>query len=210
MKTQSGFTLLEVLIAMAITAFVATVSFATISTTLDSVEGLRGQGERITEMNRAYGLLSRDINHFVNRSVRNEFGNITPALAGSESDASLVLTRIGWHNTVGRPRSSMQRVRYIVEEETLYRESYLVLDRTRDSEPQRVALLEGVRNFEMRFLAPNIEIFADNFDSDDWPETWGVGPGSGAAAPPEAIELRMEVAGWGEVRWLYELPRTGP
>ena len=212
MNSVRGFTLLEVLIAMAITAVIATLSFASLSRTLDSVEGLRDQGGRITEMNRAYGLLSRDLNHFINRSVRNEFGNISPPLAGGEvADDSLVFTRIGWHNTTGRPRSSMQRVRYLLEDETLYRENYLVLDRTSESEPQRVALLEGVTGFEMRFLQPGIQIFpGEEFDSDDWPETWGIGPGQSGAAPPEAVEIRLQVAGWGEVRWLYEIPRTNP
>jgi general secretion pathway protein J len=204
-----GFTLIEVLIAMAVTVLVATLSFASLSRTMDSVQGLREQGERVTELNRAWGLLSRDLGHFVERPVRNEFGTLDPALYGGEAaEQSLSFTRIGWHNTQGKPRSSMQRVRYVVEEETLYRESYRVLDRTRDSEPQRVALLPGVTVVEMRFLPKNIDISPDDFDTEPWPETWGVGAEAGATAPPQAVELRLELEDLGEVRWLYELPES--
>jgi general secretion pathway protein J len=209
LRPPAGFTLLEVLIAMAITATVATLAFASLSRTLDSVEGLRAQGERITELNRAWGLLTRDLRHFVARPVRNEFGSQDPALFGGEvADQSLGFTRIGWYNTTGRPRSSMQRVRYIVEDDTLYRESYLVLDRTTESEPQRVALLDGVIAVEMRFLDPGIQIRADDLETEDWPEAWAIGGTAAGEAPPEAIELRLELEDWGEVRWLYELPRT--
>ena len=202
-----GFTLLEVLIAMAITAMVATLAFASLSRTMDSVQILREQGDRITELNRAWGLLTRDLQHFVNRPVRNEFGSNDPALYGGEvADQTLGFTRIGWYNSTGRPRSSMQRVRYVVEEETLYRESFLVLDRTSESEPQRVALLDGVQFFELRFLTSDIPLRGTELETDDWPEVWGVGPTAVGQAPPQAIELRMELADLGEVRWLYELP----
>jgi general secretion pathway protein J len=209
MTRRAGFTLIEVLIAMAITAMVAALSFASLSRTLDSVEGLREQGEQITSLNRAWGLLSRDLQHFVDRPVRNEFGAVDPSLFGGEiADSSLSFTRTGWHNTTGRPRSSMQRVRYMVEDETLYRESYLVLDRSSETEPRRVALLEGVSGFEMRFLAPDAQLRSDELETEDWPEAWAVGGSAQDQAPPEAIELRLELDGWGEVRWLYELPRS--
>ena len=208
MNRRDGFTLIEVLIAMAITATVAALSFASLSRTLDAVAGLREQGERITSLNRAWGLLTRDLHHFVNRPVRNEFGSVDPALFGGEvADRSLSFTRTGWYNTTGRPRSSMQRVRYVVEEETLYRESYLVLDRSSETEPRRVALLEGVIGFEMRFLAPNIQLRSNELETEDWPEAWAVGGNAQGQVPPEAVELRLELEDWGEVRWLYELPQ---
>ena len=192
---------------MAITAMVASLAFASLSRTMDSVEGLRDQGDRITELNRAWGILTRDLRHFVDRPVRNEFGATDPALAGGDvADQSLVLTRIGWYNTTGRPRSSMQRVRYVVEDETLFRESYLVLDRSSDTEPRRVALLDGVLDIEMRFLSPDIAVDPREFETDDWPEDWAIGASAAAQSPPEALELRLELDDWGEVRWLYELP----
>ena len=101
----------------------------------------------------------------------------------------------------------MQRVRYIVEEETLYRESYPVLDRTSESEPRRVALLEGVLGFQLAFLGPGIELRVDKWDTEDWSDNWGISSGSsGQVPPPEALELRLDVDGWGELRWLYDLP----
>lgn len=206
-----GFTLIEVLIAMAITALVATLAFASLDSTMDSVEGLREQGERISEINRAWGLISRDLEHFANRPVRNEFGSVSAAMIGGEVvDQTLAFTRIGWHNTTGRVRSNMQRVRYVLEDTTLYREQFLVLDRTSESEPQRVALLEDVNIIEFRFLGRSIEVPQGELETDTWPEAWAIGGTGQAVPPPGALEIRLELEDWGEVRWLYDLPAEQP
>ena len=208
LRRGGGFTLIEVLIAMAITAMVATLAFASLDSTMDSAESLREQGERISEINRAWNLLSRDLSHFVDRPVRNEFGSVVPAIVGGERvEKTLAFTRVGWFNTLGRRRSHMQRVRYTLEDTTLYREPFQVLDRTSESEPQRVALLENVNLMEFRFLGESIQLAPNDFETENWPEAWGLNGGVGVNTVPDAIEVRLELEDWGEVRWLYELPQ---
>ena len=58
---ESGFTLVEVLIAMAITAFVSVLSYQTLSTALAGIESARTESERLHEINRAFTVLSRDV-----------------------------------------------------------------------------------------------------------------------------------------------------
>ena len=45
-RPESGFTLIEVLIALAITAFVSTISYTSLSAVLDGVEGTREIADR--------------------------------------------------------------------------------------------------------------------------------------------------------------------
>ncbi len=209
-RRAAGFTLIEVLLAMAITAIVAVMAYAGLSAALNSADSLRTEGQRISEINRAWGLLSRDLSHFVDRPVRNEFGAVVPALVGGERvEKTLAFTRVGWFNTLGRRRSHMQRVRYVLEDTTLYREQFQVLDRTNETEPQRVALLEDVNEMEFRFLAQGIELPVNNeLVTDNWPEAWGLEGGQGINTLPEAVEVRLVLEDWGEVRWLYEMPQA--
>ncbi|MEM0954131.1 MAG: type II secretion system minor pseudopilin GspJ [Pseudomonadota bacterium] len=210
MIRSAGFTLVEVLIAMAITAVVATLSFVSLDTTLSSVESLQQEGERIADLNRAWSLLQRDLNHFVDRPVRNEFGGRNQAMQGGElAEQTLAFTRIGWHNTTARVRSNMERVRYVLEDETFYRERFLVLDRTAETEPVRVDLLQGVSAVEYRFLPAGFPMRPGEFDTTNWPDAWAIGPASAAPSPPQALEIRMTLADYGEVTWLYELPGAG-
>lgn len=211
-RAQCGFTLVEVLIALAITAFVAAASYSGISATLSGAEQLRATSERTRELNRALSLLSRDVRQFSDRSVRDEFGTVQPAMAGGPLALyPLMLTRDGWSNSLTQARSELQRVFYYVEDEALWRAYYNVLDRAVDAEPQRMELLRGVSNLELRFLdaLESLELDSDLVvDTRAWLQNWVAEPGAGSAvpAPPVALELRLDLDDLGEIRRLYALP----
>ncbi|MCX2981047.1 type II secretion system protein GspJ [Halieaceae bacterium IMCC14734] len=208
--SSPGFTLIEVLIAMGATLLIVSVAFATFTNLLSGIETLRSSGGQATELNRTWMLLGRDLRQFVNRPVRDEFGTLESAMIGGElADNSLSFTRIGWHNPNAQPRSHLQRVRYELEENILWRVSYVVLDRTDSNEPARVELLSGVERFEVAFLGPEQELREGDFDSRDWPRNWALDPlEQGVLPPPEAVEIVIELAGMGELRRLYELPES--
>ncbi len=209
----SGFTLVEVLIALAITAFVAAVAYTGLSTVINGVESTRGVAERTWEVNRALQILQRDLRQFVDRPVRDEFGEQEPALMGGPAARFLLsFTRTGWHNPTDQPRSTLQRVNYVWEEDSLWRESYTVLDRAGSTEPQRVRLLEGVTGVQITFLASVAALQpgarGTEVDTRNWPDNWVVDTSQPNAtlAPPAALELTLELNDLGDLRMLYELP----
>ena len=55
-----GFTLVEVLIAMAITALVAVMAYSGLSAAVSGAESLRGAASRSHNVQQTFGLLSRD------------------------------------------------------------------------------------------------------------------------------------------------------
>ena len=173
---ESGFTLVEVLIAMAITAFVSVLSYQTLSTALAGIESARTESERLYEINRAFTVLSRDVRQMTNRPVRDEFGQMASAVSGGElARDPLRLTRSGWHNSTGAPRSTLQRVAYRLEEDKLLRLSYPVLDRTTAIEPTETVLIDGVEVFELRFLPSVNALEVDRnqvIDRRFWQENW--------------------------------------
>lgn len=208
-----GFTLIEVLIALAITAFVASISYASLSSVLLGVESSRLVADRTHEINRAWMIVTRDLRQFSPRPVRDEFGEAEPAMMGGEAARFLLsFTRAGWHNPLGQQRSNLQRVNYLVEDNALWRESYAVLDRANNSTPNRVKLLEGVDYLELGFLPAlgSVQTLSDRvtLDTANWSENWLMNTGTSGAtlAPPAAIELRLRLDDLGEIRRLYALP----
>ena len=152
-QSYRGFTLVEVLVAMAITAFVSLLSYQTLSTALTGIESAREASERLHEINRAFTVMSRDIRQLTNRPVVDEFGQLASAVSGGPlARDPLRLTRSGWHNSTGAPRSTLQRVAYRLEEGQLLRLTYPVVDRTTAIEPRETVLLENVDTLEFRFL----------------------------------------------------------
>ena len=209
---EAGFTLVEVLIAMAITAFVSVLSYQILSTALIGIESVRAESERLREINRAFTVLSRDIRQVTNRPVRDEFGQVASAVSGGElARDPLRLTRSGWHNSTGAPRSTLQRVAYRLEEDRLLRLSYPVLDRTTAIEPTETVLIEGVELFELRFLPSINAVDVDRnqvIDRRFWQENWvaDVGFTDELIDPPAAIEVRVTLSDWGELERLYVMP----
>ena len=208
----AGFTLIEVLIALAITAFVAAIAYTSLATVMTGVESTRQTAERTYAINRAWMIISRDLRQFVARPVRDEFGEQEPAIqGGTAARFTLSFTRSGWHNPAQHPRSNLQRVNYRVEDEALWRDSYPVLDRAGDTAAQSVKLLDDVEYLEPVFLASlgGLESAGEEMtvDTRNWVESWVVDTSAPGAdlAPPVAVEIRLQLTDWGEIRRLYEL-----
>lgn len=212
MIRHRGFTLVEVLVAVSITALVGVLAYGSLSTVLSGVEGNRAAAKRISDINRAFRLLDRDLRQLVARPVRDEFGELEAALRGaSESLQGLTFTRAGWSNSQLRSRSTQQRVRYLVEDNTLWRETYAVLDRAPDTEPQRVALLSNVESLELKFMKKldELQLLDDGtgIDSSTWQDSWAMddNTGNNTVSLPAAMEMILRVDGLGEVRRWYAI-----
>ena len=212
-RAAAGFTLVEVLIALGITAFVSVIAYTSLSAVLSGAERLRENTDRSYEINRAFMILSRDLRQFVDRPVRDEFGEREPGLTGGLlARFPLSFTRTGWHNPNGYPRSNLQRANYRLEDDALWRDSYTVLDRAASTEPTSVLLLEGVEEIQLRFLAGLDQLQVSsrglNIDTSDWTENWVAdtsAPGA-SLAPPTAVEILLQLDDWEEIRRLYALP----
>jgi len=212
MNNGRGFTLIEVLIALAITGFVAAVAYTSLSAVISGVESTRSSAQRTYEINRAFMVISRDLRQFVYRPVRDEFGESEPALSGGIASRFLLsFTRAGWHNPNDLPRSNLQRVNYVWEDDALWRESYSVLDRSGDTQPARVRLLDDVVAVSLSFLdaADSLRLGSgSDIETRNWTENWIVDTSrpDELPLPPAAIELTIEMEDLGEMRRLYMLP----
>ena len=211
---SAGFTLVEVLVAMAITALISVVAYGALSSALSGAESVRSAMDRSQDINQTLALLSRDIRQVVNRSVIDEFDQRAPALSGGAlSRYPLTLTRAGWHNSTGAPRSTLQRVSWWSEDDVLWRAHFPVLDRTPGTEAIETAMLEDVERFEVHFLPTISELKSDRddvIDDRNWRENWVLDVSQpGLELPtPAAIEIVLQLARLGEVRRLYVLPSS--
>ena len=211
---STGFTLVEVLVAMAITALISVVAYGALSSALSGAESLRSAMVRSQDINQTLALLSRDIRQVVNRPISDEFDQRAPALSGGElSRYPLTLTRAGWHNSTGAPRSTLQRVSWWIEDDVLWRAHFPVLDRTSGTEAIETAMLEDGERFEVRFLPTINDMKSDRddvIDDRNWRENWVLDVSQpGLELPtPAAIEIVLQLASLGEVRRLYVLPSS--
>lgn len=200
MHRNRGFTLIEVLVSLAIFAILAALSYGALSQTLDSAEMLNDRMDRLQAIQRTIRLLSEDLQQLSPRPIRDELGEgLSPALdTGFQSGFAIELTHGGWSNPIVLPRSTMQRSAYRIEEDELIRYHWMVLDRTLANEPVSVTLLDGVEAILFRFLQANGEWV------EQWPPTNQPGP-MGARQRPRAVEIILTLTGEGEITRLLEV-----
>jgi len=199
-KKVGAFTLIEVLVSLAIFAIMATLAYGALSQTLVSAEMLNARMDRLQAIQRTIRLLSEDLQQLSPRPIRDELGDgIGPALdTDFQSGFALELTHGGWSNPIVLPRGTLQRSAYRIEEDELIRYHWMVLDRTLANEPVSVVLLDGVESILFRFLQANGE----------WTEQLPPSnrPGAlGRRLRPRAVEFILTLAGEGEISRLLEV-----
>ena len=200
MIRQRAFTLIEVLVAMAVFAVLAGFAYSTLSQTLISAEILGERMDRLQALQRTMRLLTDDLQQLAPRPVRDELGdNLRPALDTSfQSGFALELTRSGWNNPIVLPRSTQQRVAYRIEDGELIRFHWYSLDRTLSNEPVSVTLLDGVESLQFRFLVSNND-FTEQWPPQNLPGALGV------RQRPRAVEVILFLEAEGEISRLIEV-----
>ena len=196
-----GFTLLELLVAMAIFAIVGALALTGYTQLQRQSEIVEQRLARTRDVQRTVQLVANDIEQIEPRPIREPIGEtVLPAVsAGLDPSYLLSLTRAGYSNTAGVQRPTLQRVGYRLENGELWRDTWPALDRTIAVEPVRRKLLTGVRSVTFRFLDPSRSWV------DRWPETQTPDAAS-ARLRPAAVEVVIELEDWGEVRRLLEVP----
>lgn len=196
--TTRGFTLIEILVAISVFAVMAAVAYTGLGRMADYRQALAERADRLSELQRAVGTLERDLRQIVDRGIRGPYGDVQPALLASE--ARLALTRGGWANWAEARRSNLRRVRYLRDGQRLVRQGFTALDRVPGSQPRERELLQRVENLALRFLD----------EGGDWHRRWPP-PTAGASDTglPRAVEVELQLADWGRVHRLVELPDSG-
>ena len=194
LRRRGGFTLVEVLVALAVFAVVGLMSAQLMSRTLANHEILGERSKRLAEVQRAMLILKRDLMQVSSRSVRDLFGDpLPPVMIGA--DGMMEFSRAGWRNPLNSPRAEMQRVAYRIHDGHLHRAWWPVLDRAQDSEPVVQRLLSDVEQVE--FLA----LDANGDEHAFWPN-------EPVGASLVAVIMRLECEPFGVVERIWPIAGT--
>ena len=155
---QRGFTLIEILIAMAIFTLIGLASTGLLTTVIDSNDLSSERFEKLQQLQRAMVIIERDIQQAVPRPVRAEGETQKVVMAGGEVDDSdgdgIGFVRGGWHNPqLMLPRSTLQYVAYRLDEDRLERVYSNYVDNVIGYEPKTRTLLENIESFTVEFIS---------------------------------------------------------
>jgi general secretion pathway protein J len=217
-----GFTLIELVVALFISAIMFAFGYRALSQAISSRRELEDQSAKLESLQRAMRIMEQDFELIEPRPVRNTIGDgylaavsaqgtgatgsLSTQLSGSTLSGAtapvVMFTRVGWTNPVGVQRSELQRVAYTIENGALTRSYYPVLDATEAVVPVKRTLMEHVKSFSLRFMDAG----------HNWQTGWpppvlgGASPISQLQLRPIAVEINIEIEGWGVLMRHIELP----
>lgn len=189
---RAGFSLVEVLVALALFALIGAAGAAVLTVSADNREQVLAAGQRLARLQRLDAILRADLGQAAPRAVRDAAGQprayafVGGAAPNSSPDSQGALfdfVRQGWDNPAGVARPSIQRLDYRLVDGRLERRAWPHPDGSRPGEP--VVLHDGVRQARAVFLKDGREAAA-----------W---TGSEADPLPDAVRLELELDDLGPV-----------
>jgi len=187
---QQGFTLLEVLIAVAIFALISLAGFTILNTVLQSEERSKQRIARINEIQRAFLIMERDFLQITRRTIRVDGEK---PLAGyihteqnnfSASSQAIAFVRSGWTNPgLLMPRGDLQSVAYRLNDNVLERLHFNFVDAVVGQEPKVRPLLSKVKELDFAY-----------YDGKKWQKQLRKN------SIPMAIAIELELEDYGNIR----------
>lgn len=213
---QQGFTLLELLIAVAIFALIGLAGYRLLNSVIGGYEYTRERSLSFSALHKAVTIIEQDLRQLSQRPVRDELGSMTPALAAQyRGGLPLEFTRsAGWNpqlsaeDDAARQTGSVQnadtvpaqgvkqRIAYRIENQQLQRLVWPVLDRAPDSEPRVQILLEDVSGLQIALLG----------DAGQWQAFWPVEDAQGQIdfrALPRGIRIAFRHTKYGRIERVF-------
>jgi len=193
---QAGFTLLEVLISLALFALLSALLFRTFGDQTNLQSRLSEQQERWAEELKVWQLIERDLTQLAPRPARDVMGDRQAALKFGNG-STLSFSSFSWYTGQFTDASRLLRVNYRLDQDKqfLWRESWVHPDRVASSVKQQQLLMEGVSNISIRALTKEGQ----------WLPYWPP-PESPLEAMPKALELNITSEDYGKITRLFGVP----
>ena len=193
--SEAGFTLVELLVALAIFALISVAGVTLLRSGSDTQIAVKARLEELSRANRLANALESDLAQAIARPVRDQAGQPVPAFTQSDAGTPGALfgfVRAGWSNFDDAPRAGLQRVVYAIEGTALKRISWPMLDGA--GQDDAATMVENISSATVRFRD----------DKGEWRSDWTA---TDATALPRAVELRLTMEGKPELRMLFSSAR---
>jgi general secretion pathway protein J len=150
-QATRGFTLIELVVAMSIFALLAAAGWKVFDGLMKTRERATVQAQQLMQVQAVYAQMNRDFSQVVARSVRQSAQEKAALLTDGQS---IELTRTGVIDPRLTGQGPLERVRYELRNDELWRLSYSQPDHSGTLQPTATQLIGRVSQFNVQALNP--------------------------------------------------------
>lgn len=159
LNKQSGFTLLEIVIALAVSSLLLVITYQSIDDALMVKTSLNEKMESSKKLTRTLWLIERDVFQAAPRAITDELGSeMPPFIYSGGQGLELTVAQQGFSIYSA---GGFSRIKYNLDDGDLIRSIWTVLDRSNTSKPKKLVLMKEVKSFDV-FLNERFEYWPVN------------------------------------------------
>lgn len=194
----AGYTLIEVIVALAVFAIVSTMTGGIMLQAFDTKKRLAKQTEQLNELHVVLTLIRRDIAQITNRPIRGNENRLYPPFIGESNYTEF--TRGGFVNPDNAAKSSMlQRVALLCGNHALKRRSWSSVDSPTRRDMRDQVLLEHIKRCTFAYISQSQEHLSS------W-RPYALSQKQKNAFIPIAIELSLTLENNGSIKLVFPIP----
>ena len=198
MTKSTGYTLLEVMIALLIFAILAGITTTALHQALTTREHVTTQANQLNELQLAIILLRRDTQQALDRSILGNETHVFAPFIGQNS--YMEFSRQGSTNPNGINRqSTLQRVAYQCTTDGLVRRTWKQLDVPERAQAENKIILPNIKQCQLAYIAHNHQTLSE------WRAN-AVRQDQKKENLPSAIQLSLSLTQWGQMTLLFAIP----
>ena len=195
-----GFTLIEILIALAVFAILATITSSAMYHAFNTRARVTKQADRLNTLQLAITMIGRDVQQTIERSIISNDMHLSPAFVGEGNYVEF--TRSGLVNPNNLAKlSTLKRVAFICRGGQLIRRSWQQLDAPARKQVQDRILLTDLDECSFAYLARNRQILSE------WREN-AVQEDQRKETLPTAVQFTLTLHDWGNMSLLFIIPEA--
>lgn len=198
MMRNTGFTLIEVMVALVIFALLAALGYRGLDAVLGAEAHVRDEARTWRTLAVAFASIDEALGAAIDMPVRDRDGAVAAPFSGSaarrrDDEPLLVFTRLGFAGYAGA-LADAQRVGLRLSGGRIEQLVWPVLHAAPRTEPRAFTLADGIARVDLRYLSRD----------GAWHAAWP--PAGKHAALPAAVELKLRLATGEEVSRFFALP----
>lgn len=197
---QHGYTLIEIMVALAVFAILAAITGSSMYYAFNTRARVNEQANQLNELQLALTLIERDTEQGVERIILGDEMRTFPPFIGQPKYVEF--TRGGIINPIGmEQRSTLQRIAYLCKGKKLVRRRWDVLDTLDRTRYKDKILLDNLKECKLAYMTASHQVLAE------W-QAFAIQQNQKRESLPMAIQLTLTLQNWGNMSLLFAFPEA--